>query len=120
MSDTAIRTGACHCGAVRFEAEMAVGDVLSCNCSYCSKRASLLAFVPAAAFRVTAGEDRLKEYRFNRNIIAHLFCDTCGIEAFARGVAPSGAKIAAINVRCLDGVEIETLNVKHFDGRHAM
>ncbi len=30
---------------------------------------------------------------------------------------PDGTRMAAINVRCLEGVEYSELPVKHFDGR---
>jgi hypothetical protein len=57
--------------------------------------------------------------RFNKKNIHHLFCSTCGIESFARGKRPSdGADMVAINTRCLDGVDPDTLTVKKVDGRN--
>jgi len=45
-------------------------------------------------------------------------CSTCGVQSFAMGTHPkTGAKLAAINVRCVDGVDVETLKVKKVDGR---
>jgi hypothetical protein len=41
----------------------------------------------------------------------------CGIKSFARGSGPGGKPMAAINVRCLDGVDPGALQVKPFDGR---
>jgi len=62
--------------------------------------------------------DLLKEgIAFNKNIIKHRFCPTCGIHPFGEGVDPSGNRMAAINVRCLEGVDFSSLPVKHFDGR---
>ena len=39
------------------------------------------------------------------------------IRSFARGVGRSGEPTAAVNVRCLEGVEPEAIPVKHHDGR---
>ena len=57
--------GGCHCGAVRFSCEADLSTVLECNCSHCSKKGFLLVFVPQQQFRLTSGEDKLTEYRFN-------------------------------------------------------
>ena len=37
--------------------------------------------------------------------------------SFARGVGTGGQKVAAFNVRCLEGVDPSKLEVKQFDGR---
>jgi hypothetical protein len=108
--------GGCHCGAVRYEVELELGRVLSCNCSICSRTGALLAFVPEGAFKVIQGEDALRDYQFNRHNVHHLFCQTCGIRSFTRGTAPNGSKMVSINVRCLDGVDLDALEVRRFDG----
>jgi len=83
----------------------------------CGRAGTLLAFVPAAAFTLRSGEDVLTDYEFNHKVIHHLFCKVCGIKSFARGVGPGGTDIAAINTRCLDDVDLETLNVQKYDGK---
>jgi hypothetical protein len=110
-------TGGCHCGRVRYEVEADIDEVLSCNCSMCQKRGSLLTFVPDQQFTLLSGDDDLTDYQFNKKIIHHLFCVTCGVASFARGVAPDGSKMVAINVRCLEGVDPASLTVKAIDGR---
>ncbi|MGR4864128.1 GFA family protein [Caulobacter sp. LARHSG274] len=71
---------------------------------------------PAAALTLLQGEDALNEYCFNTHRISHLFCQTCGIESFGRGVGPDGSEMAAINVRRLDGVDLFALKPHPFDG----
>ncbi|HTQ82028.1 MAG TPA: GFA family protein [Pseudolabrys sp.] len=111
--------GGCQCGNVRYEVALELGTVMSCNCSRCGKLGTLLAFAPAADFKLLAGEDATSEYLFNKKAVQHLFCSTCGIESFARGKRPGdGADVVAINVRCLDGVDPDSLTVKRFDGRN--
>jgi hypothetical protein len=110
-------TGGCHCSAVRFEVEMDLGTVIICNCSYCSMRGTLLAFVNADKFKLLTGEDNLTTYQFNKKVIEHLFCKTCGVQAFGKGKNKDGSNGMAINVRCLDGVNLETLTIVPFDGK---
>ncbi len=111
-------TGHCHCGAVRYEAETDLAQVLSCNCSHCTQHGLLLNFIPAAQFKLLSGGDNLTEYRFNKKMIAHLFCKTCGIESFARGKGKEGNDTVALNVRCLDGVDVDSLTLTPFDGKN--
>jgi len=116
MSESRKYSGGCHCGAVRYEVETSLDPVISCNCSICRKRGSLLAFAAAEKFNLESGEDHLTDYQFNHKVIHHLFCTTCGVGSFARGRGPDGAETVAINVRCLDGVDPDALKVTAFDG----
>lgn len=109
--------GGCHCGAVRFRADVDLTHVMTCNCSHCAKKGFVLTFVPAAQFALAYGADALTEYRFNTRKIAHLFCNVCGVESFARGADKDGNETVMINVRCLDGVDTTTLAPAAFDGR---
>ncbi|MFO1183383.1 MAG: GFA family protein [Bauldia sp.] len=109
--------GGCHCGAVRYRAEVAVGNAMSCNCSRCQKLGWLLTFIPATQFTLVSGADMLTDYRFNTGNIAHLFCKKCGIESFGRGKGADGMEMVAINLRCLDGVEPDELTITKVNGR---
>jgi hypothetical protein len=116
-TDAKTYTGSCHCGAVRFEATFELKQVLACNCSICSRTGALLAFVPVAQFKLLSGEDAQRDYQFGKKHLHHLFCLTCGIRSFAVGARPDGTEMRAINVRCLEGVEVSGLPVQHFDGK---
>jgi hypothetical protein len=109
--------GGCHCGKVRFNVEVDLSSPITCNCSYCAKRGSILAFAPAENFALDSGAQELSEYRFNSMSIEHLFCSTCGMESFARGSKPDGTRMVAVNVRCLDGVDLDALKPHQVDGR---
>ena len=110
-------TGGCQCGAVRYEVDAEIGEVIACNCSRCGRLGSLLTFVPGRDFKLKSGEGGMTEYRFNKHVIRHLFCATCGVESFATGKSKDGAETVAINVRCLDGVDPDSFKAKKFDGR---
>jgi hypothetical protein len=97
---------------------MEIGEVLACNCSRCARLGLLLAFAPAAQFKLLSGDAELTTFQFNKHMIEHKFCSTCGVQSFAMGTHPkTGAKLAAINVRCVDGLDVDTLKVKKVDGR---
>lgn len=119
MSEAKTYTGGCHCGAVRYTVTTDLAQVVECNCSHCSKKGFLLTFVPADQFRLETREEALTEYRFNTHKIAHLFCKTCGVQAHGQGEGPGGVKMAAVNVRCLDGVDKASLTVTQVDGASA-
>ncbi|HVV82533.1 MAG TPA: GFA family protein [Kofleriaceae bacterium] len=113
-----LRTGSCHCGAVRYQATMKLEGLMTCNCSICGRTGSILAFIPADKFELLAGEESLTDYQFNRHVIHHLFCKVCGVRPFARGAKPDGTPMVAVNVRCLDGVDPFALPApKQFEGR---
>ena len=109
--------GSCHCGQVAFEVEGELNDVMSCNCSMCQRKGALMWFVPRESMRVLRGDRLLASYTFNKHVIQHKFCPTCGIHPFGEGSDRSGKAMAAINARCLENIDLATLPVTHFDGR---
>ena len=111
--------GSCQCGKVAYEVDVDLDSTVTCNCSRCQRLGSVLAFAPRDAFRLTAGEGETSVYTFNKKVIDHHFCPTCGIESFAYGKMPDGSPMAAVNVNCLDGVDPRALTSHHFDGAHA-
>lgn len=109
--------GGCHCGKVKWEIEAQFDTVVSCNCSICSRRGHLLTFVAKDQFRLVSGEDALSDYQFHHKKIHHLFCKHCGIGSFGRGTSPDGQQMYSINVRCLDNIDLSTLQIHNFDGK---
>ena len=53
--------------------------------SSCGKKGTLLSFAPAEQFQLQSGEGKMTSYKFNKKVIDHLFCSTCGVTSFARG-----------------------------------
>lgn len=111
---TTIHRGGCHCRRVRFEVDApAAIEALDCNCSICRMTGFLHLIVPAARFRLLAGEDALVEYRFNTGTARHLFCRHCGVKAFY--VPRSHPDGWSVNVHCIDAGTIERTTVSTFD-----
>ena len=109
--------GSCHCGKVVFEVEGEIDGAMACNCSMCSRRGSLLWFVPHEKLRLLTADQDIGTYLFNKHVIRHRFCPTCGIHPFAEAIDPKGKRMAAINIRCLEGLDFSSIPVTHFDGR---
>jgi hypothetical protein len=117
MSEVKNYRGSCHCGRVRYDVTADLTQVMECNCSHCSRKGFILTFVPPSQFTLKAGEQEITEYQFNKKIIHHLFCRVCGVEPFARGKMPDGSAAIAVNVRCLEGIDLAALKPMPFDGR---
>ncbi len=116
MSDVKTHRGSCHCGAVAYEVDTDLEGLLECNCSHCYRKGLVLKFVSPDAFRLTADGPRTG-YRFNTHRILHLFCETCGVQAFARGSTADGKEMVAVNIRTLTDIEPFSRTAQRVDGR---
>lgn len=115
--------GSCHCGAVRFEADidLAVGTG-KCNCSICQKRGRWGIALKPDAFRLMQGSDNLSSYNFGSKQVHHCFCKTCGCAPHSEGhVNEMGGDFVSVNLRCLDDAtpeELAAAPVRYMDGLH--
>jgi hypothetical protein len=112
-----IYKASCHCGKVALEVEGEIKGAVACNCSICSRKGSLLWFVPREKLTLLTPEEAASTYTFNKHVIKHRFCPTCGIHPYGEGVDPQGRQMAAINLRCVEGLDLTTIPVTEFDGR---
>ncbi len=108
--------GGCHCGAVAFEVEGELSEVIECNCSICTRKAYLHWIVPPQSFRLLSGAHDLVTYTFNSGVARHFFCARCGVAPYY--VPRSNPDKIDVNVRCLEGVDLSALSVRQFDGRN--
>lgn len=109
--------GSCHCGRISFRVEGELEKAMECNCSHCSRKGYLLWFVPRANLALDDPDVELGTYTFNKHAIKHHFCPTCGCAPFGFGKDRSGQDTAAINVRCLEDLELADLERVPVDGR---
>src|SRR5678815_1560480 len=110
--------GSCHCGTVRFEADIDLSaGTFKCNCEMCTKSRMWGVIVKPDAFRLRAGAAALVDYHPDRN--HHLFCRHCGVRPFSWGESENlGTKFYVVRVYCLDNVDPEELinaPITHFD-----
>lgn len=109
--------GGCHCGIVRFEADLPEGtiEVHDCDCSICSMTGYLHIIVPDKDFRITEGRRETTSYRFGSGTAQHIFCTQCGIKSFYR--PRSNPHAISINLRCLDEPDDLDVRIVKVDGK---
>ena len=114
--------GACHCGAVRFEADLDLTQpTYRCNCSICRRNRFWPAVARESGFRLLAGGDKLTKYLFNTRKNEHYFCSVCGVRPFGIGTETPVGRMYGVNLGCLEGIseeELSRLAVTYVDGMH--
>lgn len=108
--------GGCHCGRVRFRVTGDLEKATICNCSVCTKKGIIHLIVPPEDFTLLSGADALESYRFNTGQANHLFCRTCGMHPYY--IPRSDPDKIDVNVRCLDGIDVDAHTFARFDGRN--
>ena len=115
MSTT--QKGSCHCGQIAFEVEGAPTEAMACNCSICQRKGVLMWFVPRGKLRLLTPPENMATYTFNTHVIQHHFCPTCGMHPFGEAPDPKGNAMAAVNIRCLEDIDLASIPVQMYDGR---
>ena len=117
--------GSCHCGRVKFEVELELDHVRSCDCSICRKRGALIHRVAAERFRLLTPLDDLTLYQWHTRTAEDYFCPTCGILPFRRPRDRTSEETLrgmpefsgwSVNVRCLEGVDLDFIPIKRVFG----
>ena len=111
-----IRTynGSCHCGAVRFEADIDIAlGTNKCNWNVILK---------PDAFRLRSPQTALSDYQFGSLSGHHYFCSHCGVRSFGRGhVEAIGGDYVSVQVMALDDLDVAELlaaPIRYANGRH--
>lgn len=114
--------GSCHCGAVRFEADLDLSQPsFRCNCSICRRTRFWPAVARPEQFRLLSGAGELTEYRFNTRKNQHFFCKHCGVRCFGVGNDTPIGQMYGINLGCLEDVDdaqLAAIPITYVDGLH--
>jgi hypothetical protein len=114
--------GSCHCGAVKFEADLDLTQSsYRCNCSICRRTRFWPAIATQAGFRLLSGQAQLTQYLFNTKKNQHFFCKVCGVRAFGVGTETPVGVMVGVNLGCLEGVsdeELARVPITYVDGLH--
>jgi hypothetical protein len=117
-ADPVALNGACHCGAVKFTAELPKGlaSARRCTCSICRMRGAIAVTGSIDGFIVHEGADKLATYRFNTMSAEHHFCTQCGI--YTHHQRRSNPNELGVNVACLEGLSpFDFSEVVVYDGQ---
>ena len=108
---------ACHCGAIRFEVDAELAGLVECNCSTCRRHGFLHWKVPAGVVKLVTERVRLSTYAWRDLAGGHHFCPTCGTAILRTGYADG---VVSVNARCIEEVDVFSLEVRRYDGRKDM
>lgn len=117
-------TGSCHCGKVRYEAELDLSQGTGrCNCSYCAKVRNWSVITKPENLRVLVGAQDLSHYQFTtESPNRHEFCKHCGVRMFSRGhIEEIGGAYVSVTIASIDNLsdqERAALPVRYMDGRN--
>jgi hypothetical protein len=118
--------GSCHCGAVRFEADIDLEEGSNrCNCSYCAKARAWFAFAKGVERFRLLDDSAVSEYRWSPPghsgpNLTYVFCRNCGIRCFAKGELESlGGAFHAVHVPTLELTpkQLASIPVRYLNGR---
>jgi hypothetical protein len=106
--------GSCHCGRVKFEVDADLDHVRVCDCSICRRRGALNHRVQPDCFRLLTPFEDLSLYTFHTRTARDYFCPSCGIQPFRR--PRTDPSVWTINVRCLEGVDLDAIPIRRVFG----
>lgn len=112
--------GSCHCGAVRFEAELDLdAGATTCNCTSCIRVNARSVIMKPSAFRLTGGQEAVTHYQREGSSNGRSFCKHCGSQVFAKGHVPEiGGDYVSVNLNCVEEIDPALVKLSYFDGRH--
>jgi hypothetical protein len=116
--------GCCHCGKVRFEADLDLAaGTGKCNCTSCWKKRWWSARVQPDSFRSLGGEEHLSQYKPGEERGHRGFCKHCGVIPYGwvAAAAWNDGEYVSINVAALDDLdpaELAAAPVQYMDGRN--
>jgi hypothetical protein len=118
MTNTTTHRASCHCRKIQIEVQLDLSKgATRCNCSICHRIGSSGGAIKPADLRVLTDESTFAVYP--NAIGARYFCPTCGIHVYGRGNLPElGGEFVSVNYQCLEDVDVNTLPIKFWDGRH--
>jgi hypothetical protein len=107
--------GSCHCGAVRFKLHTEpITTGMRCNCSICVRKGAVMSskyFTPDEVEEMS-GFENLSAYRCSDEVMAHVFCKTCGIYPFHEWEGNY-----RVNLGCIEGLDVFSLDIGLIDGK---
>ena len=106
----------CHCGKINITVPASITTVTSCNCSVCSKYASLWAYFSPVDVQISAATDAINSYCWGDKSIIFHHCKNCGCVTHYTPTELGNKNRMAVNFRLADLTLINSMNIRYFDG----
>ncbi|MFP2903872.1 GFA family protein [Pyxidicoccus sp. 3LFB2] len=116
--------GKCHCGATEFEISEAPESVTRCNCTFCSKRGVLWAYMKPEQFRLLSSRNSVS-YSSTPELFSHFHCGTCGCGTHSDTPVwetmdtQPGLRKVSVNANLLEAFDLDAVPVVVVDGRNS-
>ena len=117
--------GSCHCGRTRFEVDADIDHVRACDCSVCIRRGALNHRVVRDRLRLLVPWTHLTLYHWGSKTAKDWYCPVGGIWPGRRPSDTTPQELGegveqfrgwAVNVRCLEDLDMETVPVRKSHG----
>lgn len=110
-------TVSCHCGRIRLEVSAQLTEVVECNCSICVRSGFLHWYVQPDQVRFLTQKQGVSTYWWRSATGGQHFCSNCGTAVLR--TSTEYPPPVSVNARCIEGVELASLTIRQFDGKHA-
>ena len=106
MADSAVITGGCHCGNLRFTLQWPGDqDIIAtrrCGCSFCQKHGATWTSNRRAVLQLQVNDaDQAERYRFGTETADFHCCKRCGVVTIA-SCTIDAQEYAVVNVNCFE------------------
>ncbi|KIW61858.1 hypothetical protein PV05_01929 [Exophiala xenobiotica] len=135
MSDSAgtTFTGSCHCGFIKYKAELSISETeppvaSRCNCTICLKQGyTSMRLARPSDFTLLSPESasQVKDYQMRSKDVHKYFCDKCGIHVWSTGRYEFEGQthdFMTLNILTLDqpqpGLDLSKFKIEYWDGRN--
>ncbi|SFC92807.1 aldehyde-activating protein [Pseudoalteromonas denitrificans] len=106
----------CHCAKIKITVPDTTDTVTSCNCSICSRYASLWAYFNPKDINVIANKEDLGAYCYGDKTIIFYHCKNCACITHYMPTDRGNKHRMAVNFRLTTPETLNTVKVRYFDG----
>ncbi len=108
--------GKCHCGNVKLSIHKLTDTGTSCNCSICSRYASIWGYFTEAEVNVSIGKYGITTYCYGDKMINFNHCTFCGCITHYTSINSGQEERLAVNYRMFSSEVLDQIKVRFFDG----
>ncbi len=106
----------CHCGNIQITIPPTTKTITSCNCSACSRYASLWAYFTPSEVKISALKNTIGSYCWGDKAIEFHHCKNCGCITHYTPTALGNKNKMAVNFRLVDSSVTSNIKIRYIDG----